>query len=47
MLHAIHFAESAPIPDTAAELYSYVYKNIEKNLSPTREYIRGAKNPLI
>jgi pyruvate dehydrogenase E1 component alpha subunit len=44
---AMKFAEESPVPDPAAELYSDVYVNIQKNLSPTREYVHGAKNPLL
>ncbi len=44
---AVQFAEESPIPDPEAELYSDVYVNIQKNLSPTRDYIHGAKNPLV
>ncbi|MBY0312528.1 MAG: pyruvate dehydrogenase (acetyl-transferring) E1 component subunit alpha [Phycisphaerales bacterium] len=44
---AMTFAEESPIPDVDAELYSDVYSNIEANLSPTREYVHGAKNPLL
>lgn len=40
------FAETAPAP-VAEELYSDVYVNIQPNLSPTRDYVRGAKNPLL
>ncbi len=43
---AIKFAEDSPIPDIS-ELYSDVYANIQKNLSPTRDYVTGAKNPLL
>ena len=44
---AMQFAEDSPIPEPGAELYSDVYVNIEPNLSPTREYIHGVKNPLL
>jgi pyruvate dehydrogenase E1 component alpha subunit len=44
---AMRFAEESPAPDPAAELYSDVYVNIQKGLSPVREYVRGAKNPLL
>lgn len=43
----VQFAEDSPAPDVEAELYSDVYANIQKNLSPTRDYVRGAKNPLL
>jgi hypothetical protein len=41
------FAEESPIPDVEAELYSDVFMNPQPNLSPTRDYIHGAKNPLL
>ncbi|MDX2132913.1 MAG: pyruvate dehydrogenase (acetyl-transferring) E1 component subunit alpha [Planctomycetota bacterium] len=44
---AIEFAENSPIPDLEAELYSDVFFNPMPNLSPTREYVHGAKNPLL
>jgi len=44
---AVKFAEDSPVPDPEAELYSDVYVNPQPNLSPTREYVRGAKNPLL
>lgn len=44
---ALQFAEDSPAPDPAAELYSDVYAKPMKNLSPTREYVHGAKNPLL
>jgi len=44
---ATKFAEDSPAPDAAAELYTDVYANIQKNLSPTREYVRGVANPLL
>jgi pyruvate dehydrogenase E1 component alpha subunit len=44
---ALEFAESSPAPDVEAELYSDVYINPQPNLSPTRDYIHGAKNPLL
>ncbi|MFN7020217.1 MAG: pyruvate dehydrogenase (acetyl-transferring) E1 component subunit alpha [Phycisphaerales bacterium] len=43
---AMKFAEESPIPDVD-ELYSDVYINIQKNLSPTRSYVTGARNPLL
>jgi pyruvate dehydrogenase E1 component alpha subunit len=46
-LDAVEFAESAPVSDPAAELYSDVYMNPQANLSPLGEYVRGAKNPLL
>jgi pyruvate dehydrogenase E1 component alpha subunit len=44
---AMDFAEESPIPDVEAELYSDVFMNPQPNLSPTRDYIHGAKNPLL
>jgi pyruvate dehydrogenase E1 component alpha subunit len=44
--HAIDFAENAPIPD-ASELYTDVFVNPQPNLSPTRDYTIGAKNPVL
>ncbi len=43
---SINFAESAAAPGLD-ELYSDVYVNIQPNLSPTREYVQGAKNELL
>jgi pyruvate dehydrogenase E1 component alpha subunit len=43
---AMKFAEDSPIPD-ASELYTDVYANPMPNLSPTREYGHGARNPLL
>ncbi len=43
---AMQFAEDSPAPGLE-ELYSDVYVNIDKNLSPTRPYVHGAKNPLL
>jgi pyruvate dehydrogenase E1 component alpha subunit len=44
---AIDFAEKSPFPDVETELYSDVYANPQPNLSPSGEYLRGAKNPLL
>ena len=44
---AVDFAESSPIPDVEAELYSDVLVNPQPNMSPTRDYTIGAKNPLL
>ena len=44
---AVEFAESAEVPDVDAELYSDVFVYPQANLSPTREYIHGAKNPVL
>jgi pyruvate dehydrogenase E1 component alpha subunit len=44
---AMQFAEDSPTPDVETELYSDVYANPQKNLSPTRDYNHGVKNPLL
>jgi pyruvate dehydrogenase E1 component alpha subunit len=44
---ALEFAENSPVPDVAAELYSDVYLNPMKNLSPIADYTIGSKNPLL
>ena len=44
---AVEFAEQAEAPSVEAELYSDVFIYPQANLSPTREYIQGAKNPLL
>lgn len=43
---AVEFADAAPVPDPS-ELYSDVYLNIQPNLSPIRDYVHGARNPLL
>lgn len=43
---AIDAAEAAPVPEDD-ELFTDVYANPEKNLSPTATYSHGAKNPLM
>jgi pyruvate dehydrogenase E1 component alpha subunit len=43
---SVQFAESTPAP-SPEELYSDVYANPMPNLSPTREYVEGEKNPLL
>jgi pyruvate dehydrogenase E1 component alpha subunit len=43
---SLEFAESSPVPD-ASELYSDVFLNPMKNLSPSAEYVHGVKNPLL
>ncbi|MFO0856428.1 MAG: pyruvate dehydrogenase (acetyl-transferring) E1 component subunit alpha [Phycisphaerales bacterium] len=43
---AMEFAESSPIPDMD-ELYTDVLKNPMPNMSPSRDYTHGAKNPLL
>jgi len=43
---AMDFAENSPIPEPG-ELYTDVYANPEKNLSPTATYTHGTKNPLM
>lgn len=44
---AIKVAEAAPEPDVQAELYADVFANPQVNLSPSGEYVHGAKNPLL
>lgn len=43
---SVDFAEAAPAPDLS-ELYTDVYAEPMPNLSPTRDYTHGAKNPLL
>lgn len=43
---AIKEVEAMPAP-SLDELYSDVYVSPQPNLSPVREYVRGAKNPLL
>ena len=43
---AIDAAEAAPVPEDD-ELFTDVYANPEKNLSPTATYSHGTKNPLM
>jgi pyruvate dehydrogenase E1 component alpha subunit len=43
---AVDFAEKAD-PPPLEELYSDVYLNPQPNLSPIRDYVHGAKNPLL
>ncbi len=43
---AVQFAEDSPAPE-AGELFTDVYVNIEKNLSPAAEYTHGVKNPML
>ena len=45
-LDAMDYAESAAAPGLE-ELYSDVYVNILPNLSPSRDYVHGAKNSLL
>jgi pyruvate dehydrogenase E1 component alpha subunit len=45
--HAVEFAEKSPVPEPEAELYTDVYVNPQPNLSPTRDYHHGVKNPLL
>ncbi|MGD1914670.1 MAG: pyruvate dehydrogenase (acetyl-transferring) E1 component subunit alpha [Phycisphaerales bacterium] len=44
---SVEFAESAEAPDVDQELYSDVFVFPQPNLSPTRDYIHGSKNPLL
>ena len=46
VLEAVDFAENSPAPE-AEELFTDVYANPEKNLSPTATYSHGLKNPLM
>jgi pyruvate dehydrogenase E1 component alpha subunit len=41
---AVAYAEEAPLPDPEAEMFSDVYANPQKNLSPSATYHHGAKN---
>lgn len=43
---SVEHAESAPIPESS-ELYTDVFANPQKNLSPTATYTHGTKNPLM
>jgi pyruvate dehydrogenase E1 component alpha subunit len=43
----IEFAEASPAPDPETELYSDVLLNPLPNMSPIRDYTRGARNPLL
>ncbi len=47
VLDAVDFAENSPAPDVETELYSDVLVNPMPNMSPTRDYTIGAKNPLL
>ena len=44
---AVQFAEDSPWPDPEKELYSDVMVNPQKGMSPSGEYVEGAKNPLL
>ncbi len=46
VLDAVEAAENAAVPEPG-ELYTDVYANPEKNLSPTATYTHGTKNPLM
>jgi len=43
---SVEAAEAAPVPE-AGELFTDVYANPEKNLSPAATYTHGTKNPLL
>ncbi|CAE7441251.1 pdhA, partial [Symbiodinium necroappetens] len=45
--NAVKFAESSEDPDPETELYSDVFVNPQKGLSPSGEYVEGVKNPLL
>ena len=47
VLASVKFAEEAPEPDPETELYSDVYVNPLPQMSPTRGYTLGEKNPLL
>ena len=47
VLAGIKAAEAGEDPDPEAELYSDVYVNPQPHLSPIRDYVHGAKNPLL
>ncbi|MBN4052689.1 hypothetical protein JYU07_00230 [Roseiflexus sp. AH-315-K22] len=44
---AVKFADDAAEPSVEEELYSDVYANPVPNLSPSGDYVHGAKNPLL
>jgi len=44
---AVKFADEAAEPNIEEELYSDVYANPVPNLSPSRDYVHGARNPLL
>jgi pyruvate dehydrogenase E1 component alpha subunit len=44
---AVDFAENSPAPEVEAELYADVLANPMPNMSPSRDYVKGAKNPLL
>lgn len=44
---AMEFAEESAAPDVDEELYSDVYLNPGAGISPIRDYVKGAKNPLL
>jgi pyruvate dehydrogenase E1 component alpha subunit len=44
---SLEFAEQSAAPDPATELYSDVMVNPQPNMTPSGEYVRGEKNPLL
>ena len=46
VLESVEFAENSPTPEPG-ELYTDVYANPQKNLSPTATYTHGLRNPLL
>jgi len=44
---SLEYAENSPMPDPATELYSDVFINPMKNLSPSGDYVHGLKNALL
>ncbi|MGD9691841.1 MAG: pyruvate dehydrogenase (acetyl-transferring) E1 component subunit alpha [Phycisphaerales bacterium] len=44
---SITFADESPAPDPASELYSDVMVNPHPGMSPSGQYVQGAKNPLL
>lgn len=44
---AMQFAEDSPVPDAQSELYADVFAMPMKNLSPTRDFVHGVKNPML
>ncbi len=44
---AVAFADESPAPDPATELYSDVMVNPHPGMSPSGQYVQGAKNPLL
>jgi len=47
VMDAVRFADESPEPDVETELYSDVFLNPMPHLSPIRDYVHGAPNPLL